>query len=84
MFKAKGNTTQVAAIKAYREKIESELAGSESGLCFLLSACWALIRPACPVCEDILKVLDDHLIKSAESGESKVRSSWSWRRTHIS
>jgi hypothetical protein len=25
---AKGNTTQVAAIKAYREKIEAELAGS--------------------------------------------------------
>merc|ERR1711939_995351 len=24
------------------------------------------------ICEDILKVLDDHLIKSAESGESKV------------
>ncbi|SCV72501.1 BQ2448_4038 [Microbotryum intermedium] len=48
---AKGNTTQVAAIKAYREKIEGELAN---------------------ICEDILKVLDDHLIKSAESGESKV------------
>lgn len=29
---AKGNTTQVAAIKAYREKIEAELAGSESSL----------------------------------------------------
>ena len=28
--------------------------------------------PTCAVCEDILKVLDDHLIKSAESGESKV------------
>lgn len=24
------------------------------------------------ICEDILEVLDDHLIKSAESGESKV------------
>ena len=24
------------------------------------------------ICEDILKVLDDHLIKAAESGESKV------------
>ncbi|GAA6009880.1 hypothetical protein JCM11491_000850 [Sporobolomyces phaffii] len=48
---AKGNTTQVSAIKAYREKIEKELAN---------------------ICEDILKVLDDHLIKSAESGESKV------------
>lgn len=29
--------------------------------------------PIPTVCEDILKVLDDHLIKSAESGESKVR-----------
>ncbi|KAM0792952.1 hypothetical protein ACM66B_002710 [Microbotryomycetes sp. NB124-2] len=48
---AKGNTTQVTAIKAYREKIEAELAS---------------------ICEDILKVLDEHLIKSAESGESKV------------
>ncbi|GAA5879257.1 hypothetical protein JCM16303_003140 [Sporobolomyces ruberrimus] len=48
---AKGNQTQVTAIKAYREKIEKELAN---------------------ICEDILKVLDDHLIKSAESGESKV------------
>ncbi|KAK4049772.1 hypothetical protein OIO90_005353 [Microbotryomycetes sp. JL221] len=48
---AKGNTTQVTAIKAYREKIEAELAS---------------------ICEDILKVLDDHLIKSAESGESKA------------
>ncbi|KDE08661.1 14-3-3 family protein [Microbotryum lychnidis-dioicae p1A1 Lamole] len=48
---AKGNTTQVAAIMAYRKKIEGELAN---------------------ICEDILKVLDDHLIKSAESGESKV------------
>lgn len=27
---AKGNTTQVSAIKAYREKIEAELAGSKS------------------------------------------------------
>lgn len=27
---AKGNTTQAAAIKAYREKIEKELAGSQS------------------------------------------------------
>jgi len=30
------------------------------------------VRSERPVCEDILKVLDDHLIKSAESGESKV------------
>ncbi|GAA6004113.1 uncharacterized protein JCM10292_005889 [Rhodotorula paludigena] len=48
---AKGNTTQVTAIKAYREKIEKELAN---------------------ICEDILEVLEKHLIPSAESGESKV------------
>ncbi|KAJ8296359.1 14-3-3 family protein artA [Rhodotorula toruloides] len=48
---AKGNTTQVQAIKAYREKIEKELAD---------------------ICEDILSVLEKHLIPSAESGESKV------------
>ena len=34
------------------------------------------------VCEDILKVLDDHLLKSAQSGESKVRlSDRSWVTT---
>ncbi|BGP37143.1 hypothetical protein JCM10450v2_001049 [Rhodotorula kratochvilovae] len=48
---AKGNTTQVQAIKTYREKIEKELAD---------------------ICEDILSVLEKHLIPSAESGESKV------------
>ncbi|POY70821.1 hypothetical protein BMF94_6234 [Rhodotorula taiwanensis] len=48
---AKGNTQQATAIKAYREKIEKELAG---------------------ICEDILSVLEQHLIPSAESGESKV------------
>lgn len=48
---SKGNATNVEKIKAYRQKIETELSG---------------------VCLDILKVLDDHLIPSAESGESKV------------
>ena len=48
---SKGNDAQVAMIKAYREKIEGELA---------------------QICEDILKVLDTHLIPSAASGESKV------------
>lgn len=47
----KGNETQVAKIKAYRQKIESELSD---------------------VCNDVLHVLDDHLTKSAETGESKV------------
>ncbi|KAG8705924.1 14-3-3 protein [Ceratobasidium sp. 395] len=48
---SKGNEAQVAMIKGYREKIESELA---------------------KICEDILDVLDKHLIPSAASGESKV------------
>jgi len=48
---SKGNEAQVVKIKAYRQKIESELSG---------------------VCDDVLKVLDEHLIKAAESGESKV------------
>lgn len=48
---SKGNEAQVAMIKAYREKIEAELA---------------------KICEDILEVLDKHLIPSAASGESKV------------
>ncbi|GAA6032800.1 hypothetical protein JCM8097_000796 [Rhodosporidiobolus ruineniae] len=48
---AKGNSSQVAKIKAYREKVEKELA---------------------EVCNDILKVLDDHLIPAAQQGESKV------------
>ncbi|KAG5463239.1 MAG: 14-3-3 protein [Olpidium bornovanus] len=47
----KGNEAQVAKIKAYRQKIESELSD---------------------VCNDVLHVLDDHLTKSAETGESKV------------
>lgn len=48
---SKGNDSQVAKIKTYRQKVESELSD---------------------VCTDILSVLDDHLIKSAEAGESKV------------
>lgn len=48
---SKGNEAQVAMIKGYREKIESELA---------------------KICEDILDVLEKHLIPSAASGESKV------------
>lgn len=48
---SKGNEQQVSMIKAYREKIESELA---------------------KICEDILEVLEQHLIPSAASGESKV------------
>jgi len=48
---SKGNESQVALIKEYRQKIETELA---------------------KICEDILEVLDKHLIPSAQSGESKV------------
>jgi hypothetical protein len=48
---SKGNTAQVALIKEYRQKIESELA---------------------KICDDILGVLDKHLIPAAKSGESKV------------
>ncbi|KAK2746739.1 14-3-3 protein [Onygenales sp. PD_40] len=48
---SKGNESQVALIKEYRQKIEAELA---------------------KICEDILDVLDKHLIASAETGESKV------------
>jgi len=47
----KGNDSQLALIRSYREKIEAELA---------------------KICEDILSVLDQHLIPTAESGESKV------------
>lgn len=47
----KGNSSQVALIKEYRQKIEDELA---------------------KICDDILDVLDKHLIPSAKSGESKV------------
>lgn len=48
---AKANAPQIAQIKAYRDKIEAELA---------------------KICDDILEVLESHLIKAAESGESKV------------
>lgn len=48
---SKGNTAHVERIKAYRQKIETELS---------------------EVCNDILSVLDQHLIPSAEAGESKV------------
>ncbi|KAL2013077.1 hypothetical protein VTN00DRAFT_602 [Thermoascus crustaceus] len=48
---SKGNEAQVALIKDYRQKIETELA---------------------KICEDILDVLDKHLIPSAQTGESKV------------
>jgi len=48
---SKGNQSQVALIKEYRQKIENELA---------------------KICDDILDVLDKHLIPSAQSGESKV------------
>ncbi|KAL1998122.1 hypothetical protein VTN02DRAFT_6822 [Thermoascus thermophilus] len=48
---SKGNELQVALIKDYRQKIETELA---------------------KICEDILDVLDKHLIPSAQTGESKV------------
>ncbi|KAL1958413.1 hypothetical protein VTO42DRAFT_4514 [Malbranchea cinnamomea] len=48
---SKGNDAQVALIKEYRQKIESELA---------------------KICDDILEVLDKHLIPSAQTGESKV------------
>lgn len=51
-MQAKGNTSQVAKIKTYRQKIESELSD---------------------VCNDILQVLDAHLIPAAQAGESKVR-----------
>ncbi len=47
----KSNDSQVKAIKAYREKIEAELA---------------------KICDDILDVLNGHLIPSAATGESKV------------
>lgn len=49
---SKGNDSQVAKIKAYRQKVEAELSD---------------------VCNDILSVLDDHLIPAAQAGESKVR-----------
>ncbi|KDE05429.1 14-3-3-like protein [Microbotryum lychnidis-dioicae p1A1 Lamole] len=48
---SKGNESQVAKIKAYRQKVEGELSD---------------------VCNDILKVLAEHLIPSAQAGESKV------------
>jgi len=48
---SKGNDAQVALIKEYRQRIETELA---------------------KICDDILEVLDKHLIPSAQSGESKV------------
>ncbi|KAK4704445.1 hypothetical protein P7C70_g1767, partial [Phenoliferia sp. Uapishka_3] len=48
---SKGNDSQVAKIKAYRQKVEAELSD---------------------VCNDILSVLDDHLIPAAQAGESKV------------
>ncbi|ORY75675.1 14-3-3 protein [Leucosporidium creatinivorum] len=48
---SKGNESQVAKIKEYRQKVEAELSD---------------------VCNDILKVLDEHLIPAAQAGESKV------------
>lgn len=54
---SKGNESQVAKIKEYRQKVEAELSD---------------------VCNDILKVLDDHLIPAAEAGESKVSFVFCW------
>merc|ERR1711977_611014 len=48
---SKGNEAQVTKIKAYRQKVETELSD---------------------VCRDILAVLEQHLIPSAQAGESKV------------
>lgn len=48
---SKGNEAQVAMIKTYRIKIETELA---------------------EICDDIIEVLNDQLLPSAVSGESKV------------
>jgi len=48
---SRGNEAQVVKIKAYRQKVEKELAD---------------------VCNDVLAVLDEHLIPAAQAGESKV------------
>ncbi|KAI8875038.1 14-3-3-like protein [Backusella circina FSU 941] len=48
---SKGNASQVEKIKAYRQKIETELQD---------------------VCKDVLAVLSENLIPSAQGGESKV------------
>jgi 14-3-3 protein epsilon len=48
---SKGNTAQVAKIRAYRSKIENELTN---------------------ICNDVLQVLDKHLIPAAQAPESKV------------
>ncbi|SCZ90556.1 BZ3500_MvSof-1268-A1-R1_Chr1-3g02063 [Microbotryum saponariae] len=72
---SKGNESQVAKIKAYRQKVEGELSdgalGSASGIgiCQHFADTPLALRV---VCNDILKVLDDHLIPSAQAGESKV------------
>lgn len=69
---SKGNTTQVGAIKNYREKIENELKGSTYPCLAHRLGERHSDHARKSVCEDILKVLDDHLLKSAQSGESKV------------
>jgi 14-3-3 protein epsilon len=48
---SKGNSTHVARIKEYRQRVEKEVG---------------------EICSDILSLLDDHLIKSAGTGESRV------------
>ena len=34
------------------------------------------------ICNDILQVLDKHLIPCSDTGESKVRSRWAYLETH--
>jgi len=49
--RSKGNEAHESAIKTYRTKVESELAG---------------------ICQDILSILDEFLVPSSSTGESKV------------
>ena len=57
-------------VTSIEQKEESK--GNESQVTLIKEYRQKIENELATICEDILKVLDDHLIKSAQSGESKV------------
>lgn len=57
-------------VTSIEQKEESK--GNESQVSLIKEYRQKIENELAKICEDILKVLDDHLIKSAQSGESKV------------
>ena len=70
---SKGNESQVSMIKKYRESLLARLIPLDEWLMISCGTIGEKIEAElAKICEDILDVLDKHLIPSAASGESKV------------